>query len=141
MIKKCLSLVFISLLVFAANAETVSAQTNTGNNPSTVEKIKANVLKRGVGEKKRVRVRMLDGTKMKGYISQAGEDSFTLADSKTKQTTTVAYRDVAQIKGQGLSNKAKIAIGVGIAAAVTVAVIGVAIGRGLDGLGGIGIGP
>jgi len=134
MIKKFLSLVFISLLVFAANAETISAQTNTGNNPSTVEKIKANVLKRGVGEKKRVRVKMLDGTKMKGYISQAGEDSFTLTDSKTKQTNAVAYRDVAQVKGSGLSNAAKIGIVVGIGAAVAVIVIASQVSHALDNL-------
>jgi len=141
MIRKCLSLALVGLMFYGVNLQTTSAQSKADNKLSTVEKIKTNVLKRGVGEKKRVRVKMLDGTKMKGYISQAGEDSFSLTDSKTKQTTAIAYRDVAQIKGQGLSNKAKIAIGVGIAAAVTVAVIGVAIGRGLDGLGGIGIGP
>ncbi len=131
MIKKCVLLVFIGLLMFATNAETISAQTKSDNSASTVEKIKTNVLRRGIGEKKRVRIKMLDGTKMKGYISQTGEDSFNLTDSKTKQTTTVAYRDVAQVKGQGLSNGAKIVIGVGIAAAVTVSLIGVSIGRGL----------
>jgi len=130
-IKKCVLLVFIGLLMFATNAETISAQTKSDNSASTVEKIKTNVLRRGIGEKKRVRIKMLDGTKMKGYISQTGEDSFNLTDSKTKQTTTVAYRDVAQVKGQGLSNGAKIVIGVGIAAAVTVSLIGVSIGRGL----------
>ena len=134
MFKKCLSLVFISLLVFAANAETVSAQSKTDNDAPTVEKIKANILKRGTGEKKRVRVKMLDGTKMKGYISQAGEDSFSLTDSKTKQTTAVAYRDVAQVKGGGLSKGAKIGIAVGIGAAVAVIVIATQISHALDGL-------
>jgi hypothetical protein len=39
--------------------------------------IEAEVLKRGTGDNKRIRVKMLDGSKMKGYISQSGEDSFT----------------------------------------------------------------
>ena len=137
MIKKCLSLIFIGLLMFAANIQIISAQTNTD---SSVEKMKTDVFRRGTGEKSKVVVKMKNGTRLKGYISQTGEDSFDLTDSKTKQTSVVAYRDVAQVKKQGLSKGAKIAIGFGIAAAVTVAVIGIAIGRGLDGLGNIGIG-
>jgi len=137
MFNKCLSLIFIGLLAFTANLQIISAQTNTDN---AVEKIKTDVLKRGTGEKSKVVVKMKDGTKLKGYISQTGEDSFNLTDSKTRQTNAVAYRDVAEVNKQGWSKGAKIALGVGIAAAVTVVVIGVAIGRGLDGLGNIGIG-
>jgi len=137
MFKKYLSVMFIGLMLFTANLQIISAQTNT-DNPG--EKIKTDVFRRGTGEKSKVVVKMKDGTKLKGYISQTGEDSFNLTDSKTKQTNAVAYRDVAQVKKQGWSKGAKIALGIGIAAAVTVAVIGVAIGRGLDGLGNIGIG-
>jgi len=143
MFKKCLSLVFIGLLTFAVNLKFISAQSDTNNSVEVnkVEKIKTTVNRRGTGEKSKVVVKMKNGTKLKGYISQTGEDSFDLTDSKTKQTTAVAYGDVAQVKKQGLSKGAKIALGIGIAAAVTVVVLGVAIGRGLDGLGGIGIGP
>ena len=69
---------------------------------------------------------MLNGTKMKGYISQAEEDSFTLTDSKTKQSTIIAYGDAAQVKDSGLSKGAKIAIGVGIASAATLTVLYIA---------------
>jgi len=133
MFKKCLSLVFIGLLMFAANLQIISAQTNSGN---SVEKVKTAVVRRGTGEKSKVVVKMKDGTKKKGYISQTGEDSFDLTDSKTKQTTAVAYRDVAQVKKQGLSKGAKIALGIGIAAAVTVVVLGVAISNAADDLFG-----
>jgi len=133
MFKKCLSLVFIGLLMFAANLQIISAQTNSSN---SVEKVKTAVVRRGTGEKSKVVVKMKDGTKMKGYISQTGEDSFDLTDSKTKQTTAVAYGDVAQVKKQGLSKGAKIALGIGIAAAVTVVVLGVAISNAADDLFG-----
>lgn len=135
MIKKCLSTVFIGLMICGVNLQIVSAQTNTDN---SVEKVKTDVFKRGTGEKSKVVVKMKDGTKRKGFISQAGEGSFDLTDSKTKQTTAVAYRDVAEVKKQGWSKGAKIALGVGIAAAVTVFVIGGAIA---SGVGNIGIGP
>ncbi len=133
MFKKCLSLVLVGLMLYGANLQIISAQTNTDN---VVEKVKTDVFRRGTGEKSKVVVKMKDGTKMKGYISQTGEDSFDLTDSKTKQTTAVAYRDVAQVKKQGLSKGAKIALGIGIAAAVTVVVLGVAISNAADDLFG-----
>lgn len=84
-------------------------------------KVKANVVKRGTGERSRITVKLQNGTKLKGYISQTGEESFVVTDSRTGQASTVAYRDVAQIKGRGgLSTAAKVGIGVGIGVAVTI---------------------
>jgi sRNA-binding regulator protein Hfq len=131
MIKKCLSVALLGLMFLSTNLQLINAQTSTGNNTAAVEKIKANVTKRGTGEKARVNVKMLNGTKMKGFISQAGDDSFTLTDSKTKQTSTLAYSDVAQVKKQGLSTGAKILIGVGVGVAVTAVVLAVGL-RNLD---------
>jgi len=98
---------------------------------SPVEKIKAKVAKRGVGEKARVSVRMQNGTQLKGYVSQAGEDSFVVTDSKTGQATTIAYREVEKVKGKGLSTAAKIGIGVAIGVGATVAALALAL-RGAD---------
>ena len=131
MLKKSLSMALLGLTLLFTNLQLINAQTNPGNNAATVEKIKANVTKRGTGEKARVNVKMLNGTKMKGFISQAGDDSFTLTDSKTKQTSTLAYSDVAQVKKQGLSTGAKILIGVGVGVAVTAVVLAVGL-RNLD---------
>lgn len=136
MLKKSLSVALLGLTLLFINLQSVNAQTSVDNNAAAVEKIKANVNKRGTGEKARVNVKMLNGTKMKGFISQAGDDSFTLTDSKTKQTSTLAYNDVAQVKKQGLSTGAKILIGVGVGVAVTAVVIAVA-ARNLDPLGRI----
>ena len=122
MIKKYLSIVLIGLLVFSANTSLIFAQTNTAD----AEKIKADVMKRGTNEKKSVRVKMLNGTKLKGYISQIGEDSFTLTDSKTKQPTVIAYRDAAKVEGRGLAGGAKIGIIVAAAAGATLLVLYIA---------------
>ncbi len=137
MIKKLLSLVVVGLMLYGVNLQIISAQTNTDN---SVEKMKTDVYRRGTGEKSKVVVKMKDGTKRKGFISQIGEDSFDLTDSKTKQSTAIAYRDVAQVKKQGLSTGAKVLIGVGIGVVITAVVLGVAVSKGLDGLGNIGIG-
>ena len=98
MIKKCLSFALVCLLLVAANSSLVSAQINTGNNASSIAKIKTDVAKRDIYGRQLVVVKKLDGTKLKGYITQKGDDSFTLTDSKTKQTTIIAYSDVAQVK-------------------------------------------
>lgn len=124
MIKKILSFTIMCLLLTTANFSLVSAQTRTNDDASAAAKIKADVMKRGTGEKKRVKVTMNSGTTLKGYISQTGEDSFELTDSKTNQNTTIAYRDVAQVKGTGLSKGAKIGIGIGVAAGALAVVLG-----------------
>ncbi len=126
MMKKFLSIGFIGLLIFFADSACVSAQTNAANNKTNVEKIKKSILKRGTGEKQHISVKMLDGTKMKGYINQTGEDSFTLTDSNARQSTVLAYRDIAKVGSSGLSKGAKIALGVGIASAATLIVLYVA---------------
>ena len=134
--RRYLSIFLIGLILCAFNLLSISAQTSTIN---TIEKIKTYVSKRGTGEKSKVIVKMKDGRKLKGFISQNGEDSFELTNSKTKQIISVAYRDVTQVRKQGLSTGAKIAIGVGIAAVVTVVVLAVAVKNSLDDLGPISI--
>ncbi len=126
MMNKFLSIGLIRLLIIFADSPFVLAQRNAANDNTNVEEIKKSILKRGTGEKQRISVKMLNGTKMKGYINQAGEDSFTLTDSNTRQSTVLAYRDIAKVGSSGLSKGAKIAIGVGIAAGATLIILYVA---------------
>lgn len=108
----------MALLLYVAGATPLSIVAQTTQDISRVEKIKGDVAKRGMGKKARVKVKLQNGSKLKGYITQADEDSFTLTDSKTKQATTLAYRDVTQVKKQGgLSVVTMVGIGVGITAA------------------------
>lgn len=118
MLNRYLSIVLVGLLVFGANTSFVFAQTD-----NNTEKIKAVVAKRGVNEKKRIRVKMLNGVKMKGYISRIDDDSFTLAISKTKQPVVIAYRDVSKIESGGLSGGARIGIIAAAAAGGTILVL------------------
>ncbi|MBV8856491.1 MAG: hypothetical protein JOZ02_05995 [Acidobacteria bacterium] len=60
--------------------------------------VRAAVEKLGVGSKARVEVKLRDGTKLKGSVSSIGEDSFTITDSKTGASRTVAYAEVARVK-------------------------------------------
>ena len=121
MFKKCILLFFIGLLTFAANLQTISAQSNADD---SIERNKVAKIKNDIQQREakgmRIIVKLKDGTKLEGYITQIIEDSFDITNYKTQQTTTVPYRDVAQVKKHGMSKAAKVAIGVGVGAAIVV---------------------
>ena len=85
--------------------------------------MKAAVLKLGTGAAARVRVTLRDKTKLEGYVSGVGDDSFAVTNVKTGAVTTVAYPQVKTVKGNNLSTGAKIAIGAGVAAAVVLLIL------------------
>jgi hypothetical protein len=84
-------------------------------------KVKIGILKLGLGESARVQLTLRDGRKLKGYIREAGQDSFVVVDAKTGTATTVTYPQVKEIKGNNLATGAKIALKLG-------AIVGIAIG-------------
>jgi hypothetical protein len=109
-----------ALLLAATGAQNVFAK-QVGDSPGA-EEVRAKVSKLGVGEKARVEVRLRDETKLKGFVSRAGERSFAVTDEKTNAATEVAYADVAQIRkrGGGLSGTTKALIWGGVAASAAV---------------------
>jgi hypothetical protein len=108
----------IVLVLNLAGGNAVFAQTQDNKN---VEKIKTKIAKIGTGEKSKVRVELLNQTKLKGYVSAIDNDSFTVTDKKTGTATKVDYAQVKKVmNGYGLSTAAKIGIGVGIAVPVAI---------------------
>jgi predicted ATP-dependent serine protease len=88
-----------------------------------VERVKAEVHKRGIGEKARVRVTLHNKSQQKGYISRFEDTSFSVTDKKTGQENNIPYADVERIQGGGLSKGAEIGIAVGAGVAVTALLI------------------
>jgi hypothetical protein len=86
-------------------------------------KIKTAIQKLGTGEKARVKLELKDKTKLEGYVSAAGDDSFAVTNPETGVTANVAYPQVSKVKGHNLSTGAKIAIGAGIVIAIAIAVL------------------
>ena len=78
------------------------------------EKVKEGIGRLGTGPEAPVEVKLRDGKKLKGYISEAGENSFVIVDAKSGAASTVPYPQVKQVTGNNLSKGAKIAITVGI---------------------------
>ena len=122
MFRKVLSVTLAFLLIQLACAYPVFA-IDSKKEIERAEKVRAGVAKLGTGPETRVKIKLRDKTKLEGYISEAGEDEFSVTDTKTGATTVVAYSQVKQIKGNNLSTGAKIAIGVGIGIAATLLII------------------
>ncbi|HSE22592.1 MAG TPA: hypothetical protein VLB68_13080, partial [Pyrinomonadaceae bacterium] len=84
--------------------------------------------KLGVGEKAKATVFLKNGSKIKGYIGQAGNEDFVLRDRKTDSPTTIRYSEVSKVESnRGHSTARNIAIGVGIGVGALLAIIGITI--------------
>lgn len=119
MIKRSFAIMLGAALVLAASgAQAAFAKPGV----DAVEEVRTKVARLGVGEKARVEVRLRDETKLKGYVSRAGDQSFDLAEEKTGVRVEVAYADVAQVskRGGGMSGSTKALIWGGVAATAAV---------------------
>jgi hypothetical protein len=114
MLKKVLSLVLVGLLLNVIGVSSAYAGSKEEKESRFAEKVKEGISKLGTGAEARIEVKLRDKTKLKGYVSEAGKDSFVIVDEKTGATSIVAYSQVKQVKGNNLSKGAKIAIGVGV---------------------------
>lgn len=132
MFKKLLSLYLIALLINLASVTPTFAASKEEKEARFAEKVKASVLKLGTGESARIKIKLRDKTKLAGYVRAADDEGFTVIDSKTKISTTIAYADVKSVQGNNLSTGAKIAIGVGIAAAIIFTILWFTTGPGSD---------
>src|SRR5688572_148044 len=106
------------LLFAGANVANAEQPADTSEN-----EVKAKVLKRMGNGKRKVKVEMANGSKIKGNITAADADTFTLSIAETNHTSLIAYRDVAKLKGTGWPTSSKIALGVGAASAATLVVL------------------
>jgi hypothetical protein len=121
MLKKYISLTVALLLAFTLIGQREAlASSKAEKDARYAEKVKAGILKLGVGQQARVTVKMNDKTKLVGYVSEIQNDHFVVTDMNSAATTTIAYAGVTQVKGNNLSTGVKVAIGVGIAIAVII---------------------
>jgi len=115
----------VSIGLFTALICIPTVWAQTAKELQAIEKARVSVLKLGVGQTSRVEVKLRDQTKVKGYISQAGQDTFTVTDQKSGASQTLSYADVAEVKkpGGGPSTRTWIILGGVAAAAVVVGII------------------
>lgn len=124
MIRKFLALLVVSILIQAVVClNTASASVKPDKQARSTEKVRLSISKLGVGQESKVEVRLRDRSNLAGYIREINDDSFVIAEAKTGAPVSVAYSNVAQVKGQNLSTGAKIGIGIVIGFLAVVAII------------------
>jgi hypothetical protein len=121
MFKKVCSLVLSALLLQAA-AIPAFAATNAEKEAKRADKVRTQLFKLGTGADARIQVVLRDKTKLEGFVSEAGADTFAVTD-RAGATTTVGYGQVSKAQGHNLSTGAKIGIGIGIGVAVTLIIL------------------
>jgi len=90
-------LLLVAVFVFNSVAITQATQTQEA---SQAAKVKAEVQKRGAGEKSRVKVKLRNRAEVKGYISKIEDASFDVTDKNTGRATTIHYADVGKLQGR-----------------------------------------
>ena len=123
MLKRVLAIMLTGIFVTVAVAPgPVNAQSAQGavQDDSHAEKVREDVSKLGVGEKARIEVQLRDNRKLKGYVGETLEDSFTVVGSKNGSRQSFAYGDVQKVNkaGNSFSTRSWIIVGVAVAAAV-----------------------
>jgi hypothetical protein len=99
-------------LAFANDSNAKTSSKREAKIKKRAAEIKAGINKLGVGKDSIVKVKLRDKTKIKGYISQIGEDSFSVTDING-QTTIVEYTKAKQVQGNNLHAGVWIAVGIG----------------------------
>ena len=117
MLKKICSFALAALLLQAA-AVPAFAKSSAEKEAKRAEKVRTQLANLGTGSDARVKLVLRDKTRLEGYVSEAGPESFVVVN-KAGVATTVAYPQVAKAKGNNLSTGGKIAIGIGIGAGIT----------------------
>jgi hypothetical protein len=127
MLKKFLAMTLACSLFSVVVARPTYGGTKKGEDASSAEKLKRGLSSLGTGESVRVKVRLRDKTKLRGYVSQVEEDGFVVTDPDAGVSRRVAFADVAQIKGKNLSTDAQLVIAAGIVTTILVLAVIVAL--------------
>ena len=108
---------FLAALFILAPVAGTAMAAPQGQQRTSAEEVKIKVAKLGTGSKAKATVWLTNGTKVKGYVSQAGENDFVMRDRKTNAPTTVNYADVTKFeRNNGHSTAKWVGLGVGVGA-------------------------
>ena len=99
MFRKPLTHFLVSALFLAfIGVPSIVAQSKEEKAAAFTVDVKKRIAKLGTGAEAKLQVKLQDKTKLKGYVSKIGEDSFALTDPKTNAETNVSYANVTQLK-------------------------------------------
>jgi len=115
---KIMPVLLMMTLVLSSVPKTALAQQQL-TDPGVV-RIKSDIGRRLRDAKTNVTVMLRNGSELKGRITQAADNMFTLKEKNTGTQRDVSYADVTKLKGRGLSKGAKFGILTGIIAGAVI---------------------
>lgn len=99
MFRKPITHLLVSILILSfIGVPSVVAQSKEEKAAAFTVDVKKRIAKLGTGSEAKLQVKLQDKTKLKGYVSKIGDDSFALSDPKTNAETNVSYANVTQLK-------------------------------------------
>jgi len=116
--KKFFPALLMLLLVLCPISRTALAQQQLTD--ATVVKIKTDIARRFRDGKPNVTLRLQNGSKLTGRITEAAENMFSLKEKITGTRRDISYADVTKVSGKGLSKGAKFGILTGIIAGAVI---------------------
>ena len=109
MSKQTLSLILIGLVLNLIFYPTSIKANNFQDDKEAkfAEKVKKELGGLGIGTSIKVKVKLKDGRKLKGYVSEHNVDTFSITD-KNNQVIQIPYLQVKEIRGENSSTGKKI---------------------------------
>jgi len=115
-------------LAFAIVLTPLGPAVHAKNKPDqTPDKVKTEVETRLRKKEEHVKVKLRSGSEVKGRITQSSENGFTVIEDKSGNSTQIAYADVSNVEGRGMSKTKKTLIGVSIGAGIFIALVAYAV--------------
>lgn len=93
----------------------------------TPDKVKTEVESRLKKNEEHVKIKLRSGSEVRGRITRTSDNGFTVIEDKSGSSTEIAYADVRNVEGRGMSKTKKTLIGVGIATGVFIGLVAYAL--------------
>ena len=114
-------------LAFAIVLTTLGPAVHGKKPDQTPDKVKTEVESRLRKKEEHVKVKLRSGSEVKGRITQSSDNGFTVTEDKSGSRTEIAYADVSNVEGRGMSKTKKTLIGVGIGVGAFIALVAYAL--------------
>jgi hypothetical protein len=96
---KIISLILVGLLLnFILLNTSVRANPESEKEKKFTEKVKQSIAKLGIGKEAKVEVKLKNGKKLKGFVSEITDEYFVVTNETNNETTQVPYPQTSRSK-------------------------------------------
>ena len=107
MANRLLAVLLVTLMVSSVFVTAASAKPNVEKEPQLAARVRAAVVKLGTGSSARIEIKLIDGIRLKRYVSESAQDHIVIVNDKTGAATAVPYPQVKTGKGKQSLDRCK----------------------------------